>query len=77
MKPSTEYEIAGKVHEVKGTIKEKVGELTNDPDLEGEGIGEKLAGESAEENWPVVKSPREIDFFPDCGQETSHGGRIP
>jgi len=44
MKPSTENEIAGKVHEVKGTIKEKVGELTNDPDLEGEGIGEKIAG---------------------------------
>jgi len=44
MKPSAENEIAGKVHEVKGTIKEKVGELTNDPDLEGEGIGEKIAG---------------------------------
>ena len=44
MKPSTENQIAGKVHEVKGTIKEKAGELTNDPDLEGEGIGEKIAG---------------------------------
>ncbi len=44
MKPGTKSEIAGKVHEVKGTIKEKVGELTNDPDLEGEGIGEKIAG---------------------------------
>ena len=44
MKPSTENEIAGKVHEVKGTIKAKVGQLTNDPDLEGEGIGEKIAG---------------------------------
>jgi uncharacterized protein YjbJ (UPF0337 family) len=44
MKPSTENEIAGKVHEIKGSIKEKVGELTNDPDLEGEGIGEKIAG---------------------------------
>jgi uncharacterized protein YjbJ (UPF0337 family) len=44
MKPSTEDEIAGKVHEVKGTIKQKVGKLTNDPDLEGEGIGEKIAG---------------------------------
>jgi uncharacterized protein YjbJ (UPF0337 family) len=43
-KPSTENEIAGKVHEVKGKIKEKVGELTNDSDLEGEGIGEKIAG---------------------------------
>ena len=44
MKPSTENEIAGRVHEVKGKIKEKVGELTNDPDLEGEGIGEKIGG---------------------------------
>ncbi len=44
MKPSTENEIAGKVHEVKGKIKAKVGQLTNDPDLEAEGIGEKIAG---------------------------------
>lgn len=44
MKPSTENEIAGKVHEEKGKIKEKVGQLTNDPDLEAEGIGEKIGG---------------------------------
>lgn len=44
VKPSTKDEIAGRIHEVKGTIKEKVGQLTNDPDLEGEGIGEKIAG---------------------------------
>ena len=44
MKPSTENEIAGKVHEVKGKIKERVGQLTNDPDLEAEGIGEKIGG---------------------------------
>ena len=44
MKPSSENQIAGKVHEVKGRIKEKAGRLTNDPDLEGEGIGEKIAG---------------------------------
>jgi uncharacterized protein YjbJ (UPF0337 family) len=44
MKPSTENEIAGKVHEVKGTIKENVGQLTNDPDLEGEGIVENITG---------------------------------
>jgi uncharacterized protein YjbJ (UPF0337 family) len=29
---------------VKGKIKEKVGHLTNDPDLEGEGIGEGIVG---------------------------------
>jgi uncharacterized protein YjbJ (UPF0337 family) len=44
MRPSTKNEIAGKVHEVKGRIKEKAGRLTNDPDLEGEGLGEKVAG---------------------------------
>ena len=44
MKPSTKDEIAGKIHEVKGNIKEKTGRLTNDADLEGEGIGEKIAG---------------------------------
>jgi uncharacterized protein YjbJ (UPF0337 family) len=44
MKPVTKDEIAGTVHEVKGTIKQKVGKLTNDPDLEGEGVGEKIAG---------------------------------
>lgn len=44
MKPSTENEIEGKLHEVKGKIKEKVGRLTNDPDLEGAGTGEKIGG---------------------------------
>jgi uncharacterized protein YjbJ (UPF0337 family) len=44
MKPSTEDEIAGKIHEVKGSIKEKVGHLTNDSDLEAEGIGEQIGG---------------------------------
>ena len=44
MKPSTENEIAGKVHQGKGGIKEKVGQLTNDPNLEAEGIGEKIGG---------------------------------
>ena len=44
MRQSTKDEAAGKVHEVKGRIKEKVGKLTNNPDLEGQGIGEKIAG---------------------------------
>ncbi|MGA8224278.1 MAG: CsbD family protein [Candidatus Acidiferrales bacterium] len=56
MKPSIENEIAGKVHEVKGTIKEKVGELTNDPDLEGEGIGEKIAGKIQNKIGQVEKT---------------------
>jgi uncharacterized protein YjbJ (UPF0337 family) len=44
MKPSTKNEIAGKLHEVKGSIRQKAGQLTNDPDLEGKGIGERVAG---------------------------------
>jgi uncharacterized protein YjbJ (UPF0337 family) len=44
MKPSTENAIAGKVHEVKGKIKEKLGQVTNDSDLEAEGAGEKIGG---------------------------------
>ncbi|HXN97172.1 MAG TPA: CsbD family protein [Candidatus Acidoferrales bacterium] len=55
MKPSTENEIAGKVHEVKGAIKEKVGQLTNDPDLEDEGAGEKIGGKVQKKIGQVQK----------------------
>lgn len=44
MKRSTENEIAGEVHKVKGKIKEKVGRLTKDRDLEAEGTVEKVTG---------------------------------
>ena len=49
MKPSTDDKTTGKLHEVKGTIKEKVGELTKNPDLEAEGRTEKNAGKV--QNW--------------------------
>lgn len=44
MKPSTEDRVEGKLHEVKGNIKEKIGKATNDPDLEVDGNVEKNAG---------------------------------
>jgi len=44
MKLSTEDKTTGKLHEVKGTIKQKVGVLTNDPNLEADGRVEKNAG---------------------------------
>jgi uncharacterized protein YjbJ (UPF0337 family) len=44
MRPSTKDEIDGKVHEVKGGVKEKAGQLTNNPDLEAEGQDEKVGG---------------------------------
>ncbi len=55
MKPSTENEIAGKVHEVKGKLKEKVGQMTNDPDLEAEGFGEKITGKVQKKIGQVEK----------------------
>jgi uncharacterized protein YjbJ (UPF0337 family) len=55
MKPSTKNEIAGKVHEVKGKLKQKVGQVTNDPDLEAEGLGEKIAGKVQKKFGQVEK----------------------
>jgi uncharacterized protein YjbJ (UPF0337 family) len=49
MKPSTEDKTTGKLHEVKGTIKEKVGQITNNPELEADGKAEKNAGKV--QNW--------------------------
>jgi uncharacterized protein YjbJ (UPF0337 family) len=55
MKPSTQDEIAGNIHEVKGKIKEKVGQVTNNPNLEGEGIGENVAGKIQKKIGQVEK----------------------
>jgi uncharacterized protein YjbJ (UPF0337 family) len=44
MDNSTKDRVEGKFHEVKGKVKEKVGQVTNDPNLESEGQDEKLAG---------------------------------
>jgi uncharacterized protein YjbJ (UPF0337 family) len=56
MKPSTENEIAGKIHEVKGKVKEKVGHLTNDRDLEAEGTVEKVTGKVQKKVGEVEKA---------------------
>ncbi len=44
MKPSTEDKTTGKLHEVKGAIRQKAGELTNNPNLVADGKAEKSAG---------------------------------
>ncbi|MBL0224711.1 MAG: CsbD family protein [Geobacteraceae bacterium] len=44
MKDSTKDQVEGKLHEVKGAIKEIAGKLSDNPKLEGEGTGEKIAG---------------------------------
>jgi uncharacterized protein YjbJ (UPF0337 family) len=37
MKPGVQDEVEGALHKLKGKVKEKVGEVTNDADLEDEG----------------------------------------
>jgi uncharacterized protein YjbJ (UPF0337 family) len=44
MKPSTTDQFEGKLHEIKGKVKEKTGQVTNNPNLEAEGQAEKLVG---------------------------------
>jgi uncharacterized protein YjbJ (UPF0337 family) len=44
MKPSTNDKAKGNLHEVKGAIKQKVGEVTKNPNLEADGRAEKNAG---------------------------------
>jgi uncharacterized protein YjbJ (UPF0337 family) len=44
MKSSTKDQATGKLHELKGKVKEKVGHATNDPNMEAEGQDEKVAG---------------------------------
>lgn len=44
MKASTKDQAQGKMHEIKGKVKEKIGRATNNPNLEMEGQDEKTAG---------------------------------
>ena len=44
MRDSTKDKVEGAAHELKGAVKEKVGRVTNDPDLETEGTVEKFGG---------------------------------
>jgi uncharacterized protein YjbJ (UPF0337 family) len=55
MKPSTKDEIRGEAHEVKGKVKEKAGQLTNNPALEAEGQDEKVRGKVQKKIGQVEK----------------------
>ena len=55
MKPSTKDELEGKLHEAKGKVKGKIGQVANNPDLETEGQGEKVAGKVQKKVGQVEK----------------------
>ena len=48
MKSSTKDKAKGKLHEMKGTIKETIGKATNNTNLEASGKAEKKAGKVQE-----------------------------
>jgi uncharacterized protein YjbJ (UPF0337 family) len=44
MTSSNEDKLKGKLHEAKGAVKETVGKVTKDPNLQAEGEDEKIQG---------------------------------
>ena len=55
MKTSTRDQVEGKLHEAKGKVKETIGELINDTDLEVEGNVEKKEGKVQEKVGQIKK----------------------
>jgi uncharacterized protein YjbJ (UPF0337 family) len=55
MKSSTQDQVEGTFHKIKGKVKEVAGELSDDPKLEAEGTGEKIAGNVQEKIGQVKK----------------------
>jgi uncharacterized protein YjbJ (UPF0337 family) len=55
MKDSTKDKIKGTAHEVKGAVKKTLGRATNNPELESEGTGEKVAGKIQKKVGDVEK----------------------
>jgi uncharacterized protein YjbJ (UPF0337 family) len=55
MKSSSNDQAEGTFHQIKGKIKEVAGKITDNPKLEAEGVGEKLAGQVQEKIGQVKK----------------------
>ena len=55
MTQGTKDQVEGTLHELKGKAKQKVGEIVDNPSLEGEGQGEKLAGKVQKKIGQVEK----------------------
>jgi uncharacterized protein YjbJ (UPF0337 family) len=55
MKTSTQDQVEGTFHKIKGKVKEVAGDLSDNPELEAEGTGEKIAGEVQEKVGQIKK----------------------
>ncbi|MCU1325885.1 MAG: hypothetical protein JWN34_1255 [Bryobacterales bacterium] len=55
MKDSATEKVEGTAHTVKGAVKETVGNVTNNPDLEAEGAAERVEGKVQKKVGDVKK----------------------
>lgn len=55
MQSSTEDKVEGKLKRAKGEIKETVGDVTDNPDLEAEGSADKVEGKAQEKKGEIKK----------------------
>ncbi len=55
MKSSTTDQVQGKLHEMKGKLKQTVGLATNNPNLTDEGQAEELGGKVQEKVGQIKK----------------------
>jgi len=55
MKDSTKDKVEGAAHELKGAVKEKVGQVVGNPNLQDQGTGEKIAGKVQKKVGDVEK----------------------
>ncbi len=56
MADSTKDKIEGAAHDLKGSIKEKIGQATDNPDLQDEGTAEKIGGKVQKKVGDVEKA---------------------
>ena len=63
MKPSTKDNAEGKMHQAKGKIKETVGKIVGNDDLEAEGKVENLARKSSGKDRPGRESRGQVKAF--------------
>jgi uncharacterized protein YjbJ (UPF0337 family) len=53
--PSTDDRVEGAIHKAKGKVKETVGKVTNNPELEAEGKDENLSGKIQDKVGQIKK----------------------
>lgn len=55
MRSSTKDQARGKIHEIKGKVKELAGRATSNPELEAEGQSEKIVGKVQQKAGQIKK----------------------